>query len=482
MTSQFRQLLKGTSLMSIAGILQKGVGFFLLPVYTRYLTPADYGAVELFLVLILMVDIIASQGMPSALMKRIAYDKAGAKGADPAGEVGIAIGTTLLYVLACSFAVAVLMLLFADPLSRLAFDRPGGAHLIILGGLHIIFTGVYKVLTVPFRADQKYVTVTAIAFGVFLAQLAGNLLSLLVFDAGFRSLIYGQLCGSLVGAGAAVWLTRGRVSWTFDRAELRILTRFGRPLIFSAIGFMLLSSTDRVLLRYMRSEADVGLYSMAAKLGSAAQMLLLGPFMRTWVTVYYKIAKQPGAKEVFAKFAVRFFGLAMVGSLAAHFFAPYALRILTTPEFYTATSAVGLIVLGRFLFALNDILKVGMNIESRTHLLPVRVVLAGILNIAVGYLLIPSYGITGAALATVIAFLFMDGFTIWACRSFYRVRYDWGRTSKLTVAGGIALLAHAALAGRGLALDLCIEVGLLAALTFATMRILDVNIRSLRSA
>ena len=92
MNRHFGQLLKGTSMMSVSGILQKGVGFFLLPLYTRYLSPADYGAVELFLVLLLIVDIVVLQGMASALMKRIVYDDA-----DGGKKVrSIAVSTALL--------------------------------------------------------------------------------------------------------------------------------------------------------------------------------------------------------------------------------------------------------------------------------------------------------------------------------------------------------------------------------------------------
>ena len=50
MDHHYKQLFKGVAFMSVVGVLRKGVGFLLLPVYTRYLTPEDYGAVSLFLV------------------------------------------------------------------------------------------------------------------------------------------------------------------------------------------------------------------------------------------------------------------------------------------------------------------------------------------------------------------------------------------------------------------------------------------------
>ncbi len=89
--------------------------------------------------------------------------------------------------------------------------------------------------------------------------------------------------------------------------------------------------------------------------------------------------------------------------MGMHFFAPYVLVILTTPEFYPAATAVGFFVFGQFLFAINDVLKVGMNIEARTHLLPIRVVFAGVLNVGAGLLLIPPFGIAGAALLLLAA-------------------------------------------------------------------------------
>ena len=158
MRTHFRQLLKGTSLMSIAGVLQKGVGFFLLPLYTRYLSPTDYGAVELFLVLLLIVDIVVQQGMASALMKRLVYDNVGSD----RKTRGIAIGTALIFVLVSALLVGTVLVAAGAPLAHLLFDQEGYGHLIALGALQVLFMGAYRVLLVPLRADQQYVTLTMV--------------------------------------------------------------------------------------------------------------------------------------------------------------------------------------------------------------------------------------------------------------------------------------------------------------------------------
>ena len=457
MNFHYRQLLKGTSLLSLSGLLRKGVGFLLLPVYTLYLTPADYGAVELFLVFVGILTIVVTQGLTSALMKRIVYDH----GDRDKKAAGVAFGTALIFVAGSALLTGLFAFVFSRPIASLVFDDPIYRYLIVIGAANVLFQTLFNTLLVPLRAAQKYGIITISSFAVFLGALSGNLVFLIVLDAGFASLIYGRFIGSVCGALAAFLFARSYLVWRFDRKELRVLTKFGRPLILSAIGFMALSSTDRILLKYFGSNADVGLYSVAAQIGLVTSTVLLGPFMRTWPTVYYRIAKQDDAKTHFSGFATGFLAFGLLCTLGFHFFAPYVLMIMTQPAFYGAASAVGLLVLGRFLFALNDILKVGMNIEMKTHLLPIRVVFAGVLNVIIDIILIPKYGIVGAALGTVISYAAMDLYTIWACRSFYRVDYAWKEMGKLIVLATLVWLVQFKAAGLGLGADIAIKSVLL---------------------
>lgn len=475
MSNHFQRLLKGTGIMAVAGLLEKGVAFFLLPLYTHYLTPADYGAVELFIVLISVLDIVVQQGMVSAVFKRIAFDK----GENAIEDYRLVMGTALIFVLGTGVAVGLGMLLFAGQLSPLLFDQPGYDFLIGIGALTLITRVAEKILIVPLRSAQRYTTCAAISFVIFCSKLTANLVFLVHFDAGFASLLYGQCAGAVVGILAAGFASRKYVRWRFDRSELRVLTKFGHPLIFSSIGLLALNSTDRILLKYFGANTDVGLYSIATKLGFAVDAFLLGPFRSTWPTVYYKIAREDGAQKTFGKFALRFLGLGLVATLAAHWFAPYALLILTTPAFYPAGSAVGLIVASVFLFTLNDILKVGMNITARTHLLPIRVILAGVVNLVFGFLLIPVWGIVGAAAATIVAYLFMDWFTIWACRDFYRIDYDWTAAAKLCVFTAAMFVLHAVLPHSNMVVDIALKTVLLVVLLVVILRTVKLDLRPL---
>jgi O-antigen/teichoic acid export membrane protein len=475
MNIHFSRLIKGTGIMALAGLLEKGVAFFLLPLYTHYLTPADYGAVELFIVLLTIMDIVVQQGLVSAVFKRIAFDK----GENEIEDYRTVMGTAIIYVLGTGLLVGIAMIVFAGQLSPLLFDQPGYDFLMAVGALTLITRVVEKILIVPLRSAQRYTTCAAISFVIFCSKLTGNLVFLVHFDAGFASLLYGQCAGAVVGIIAAAIAARKYVSFRFDRAELRVLTKFGHPLIFSAIGLLVLNSTDRVLLKYFGENTLVGLYSIASKLGFAVDAFLLGPFRSTWPTVYYKIAREDGAHATFGLFALRFFGLGLVATLAAHWFAPYALWILTTPAYYPAASAVGLIVASVFLYTLNDILKVGMNITARTHLLPIRVVLAGVVNVVFGFLLIPVWGIVGAALATIVAYAFMDWFTIWACRDFYRIDYDWAGAAKLTVFALAVFVLHRVLPESNLVVDIVLKTVLLIVLLVVTMRTVKLDLRPL---
>ena len=470
-TTQHKQLATGMTLMSVSNLLQKATGFLLLPVYTRFLTPEDYGYVSLFILSIAIAEIFVRQGLHSALLRHI-----GLNHDDLAGEdARRCYGTTLIYCLAVGLIAGAVICLGSVPISQLLFDTPALYYLVLLGAAQLVLQVIAGILVTALQSHQKYFYLAAISFFVFLGKLTGNLIALLVFRAGFASLIYGNLIGVVIEVGALVVLARPYIQLTYDRVVLRELQRFGRPLILSAIGFMVFSATDRFMLKWFQTVTVVGLYTLGMQLAEVVETVVLAPFRRTWPTVHYRIAKQDNAREEFATLALRFWCGGLLAAVGMQVGAPYVIRVLAPPTFYGAADVAAIIVLGRVLFTINDILKVGINITGRTYLMPVRVCVSGVVNVIANLLLIPPFGFMGAAVATMLSFVFFNVFTILVSRSFYAVPYQWPRVVLATSAAAAVWLAATWLPAASWSM-LVPKVLLVGLLTIVLARVADISI------
>jgi len=125
-------------------------------------------------------------------------------------------------------------------------------------------------------------------------------------------------------------------------------------------------------------------------------------------------------------------------SLTISLLAPWLVRLLATPRFYRAAEVVPLLVFGATAFIAFNVMSIGIGRAKKTQFNWVVTGGAALVNIALNLLLIPPYGMVGAAISTLIAYVAMFlGMTVRA-QQVFPVPYQWRRIV-LTVAAAVAL-------------------------------------------
>ena len=150
--------------------------------------------------------------------------------------------------------------------------------------------------------------------------------------------ITGLLSGNLIATAAYAFVLfavfcRNCGPWTFDRKLAWQLLSFGGPLIATALLSLVMHEADRYFLRASVDLEQVGIYSLAYKIGQAVNMLCLVPFAAIWTVVVYEIAKSPDAKRQYAAVFEQFVAGLLLVMLAASLFAKPLLGVLTTAEY-----------------------------------------------------------------------------------------------------------------------------------------------------
>jgi O-antigen/teichoic acid export membrane protein len=425
-----RRLATTGAAYTAASILSKLIAVALLPLYTRYLTPADYGAAEVMFTAVVSASIIVRLGTIEALL-RFYYRE----GEDPARVVAGSFAALFWF----ATIAALIALPFAGPISEALLDRsaPDLAR-ISIGGLWVL-TMVEYLLTL-FRLEER-------ARAFFVTTLLNVLLAIgltVVLVVGKGEGARGLLIGSYA-SGAAVTLVLIAIHWRrlslrIDIPLVRRMMRFGLPTMPAELSLYLLNFVDRIVIVRAAGLAEAGLYSLAVKFAQGVNVLVRG-FQLAWPPLAYSIREDGEARRVYAAVVTWFAAGCAFVVVGMWLFSRWIVRVLAAPEFFGSYEAIGLIATGVTLYALYMVLVVILGRTGRTEFnFPATG--AGLLaNVALNVVLVPPLGIVGAGLALVVSYLvvlaLMYGFT----QRLFPVPYEWSRLARIVLAAAVLVAA-----------------------------------------
>jgi O-antigen/teichoic acid export membrane protein len=426
MLETIKHLTKHSIVYGLGGTLNKLIGFFLLPVYTRLLTPADYGILSLLTVTSSLATIVAQLGLGSAFFREIIYE----------GSDEQAVESTTLYFLLGESALFFGTLIFISPgLSNLIFGTMDRAYLLRLVFLSDWVGVVDVVFNARLRARAQSSLYSLLSVARFTVGILLNLYYIVVLRRGVEGLIVAALISDALFASLYFVLMAKDLRRTFSILILRRMLRFGIPLVPVGLSSLLLTMADRYFLKHFSTIAQVGLYSLGYNIGMVMN-LVEQAFQLAWPPHRFAIAKQPNAKHQFARiltyYLLAFGFLAMVLSLLAK----ELLMIMTTPKFYPAAAVVPLIALSYIFSGVRHMTNTGLAILNKNYYVPPIIVGSALLNLGLNYVLIPPYGMIGAAWATILSYLFLVIVQTLVNLHYYYIRYEYGRMAKLALTWG----------------------------------------------
>jgi len=287
--AQLGRLGRHSLVYGIGGLVSRIVAVLLLPVYTHYLTPADYGKIETLIALTTVLGIVLRAGISSAFF-RFYFD------AEDAAGRRIVLRTSFWFTMGAGTLGLLLLLVFADPVSDFLFGTTGAANLVRAAGVALWATVNYEQLTSLFRVEERsFAFVCASLANVFLT--IGITLALVVWlDKGAVGVIVGNFSGTLLVYVALLGFRREQLGLQFDRGLLREMNRFGIPLVPTALFLWVTNFSDRFFLVKLSDVSEAGLYSVGVRVASA-MVLLLTAFRMAWPAFAYSIRDEDDAKR-----------------------------------------------------------------------------------------------------------------------------------------------------------------------------------------
>jgi O-antigen/teichoic acid export membrane protein len=416
-------------------IVAKGIALVTIPLYTRHISPAGYGAANSLLTAVILASIFLRVGVGEAFI-RFYFDDEDRLRRDR-------IARTATATVAWTTTVAALLaVVFAGPLSRLIL----GFHDPLLIDCAVVglwsFTNLemaYAQLRVDERA-RAYV----FASGANVALTVAFTVALVVVgNQGARGLLLGNF-----GASAAVvlglwWLLRRRFSLRVRWADLRAMLRFGLPTVPADASVYALQVADRFYLFRSYSHTAAGNYSVALQFATVVFVVVRG-FQYAWPPLAYSIASDVEASRLYSLVTTYFVLATGVVVTAVALLGRWIVRLLAAPQYFGAHAALPWLALAWTLYGLYQVMIV-ITGRARATSRNLPAAAAGLaVNVALLLLLVPSgglgLGIAGAGIALCGAYVAMLAVMHLLTRRLFVVGFEWRRLAQLTlILAGVAV-------------------------------------------
>lgn len=447
----YKEILSSSGIYGLGLLAQRVGSILLLPLYTRYLTPRDYGLLELLDLSIVVFSMLFGANFSAALSYH--YFEA-----SPAKRNTV-VGTTMTGATMLG-ATGALIGISASPLLSLSvFGTPTYAGYLRILFLQFAFSLPLEACFCWLRTINRPRLFVSFSIVRLLLSVGLNVYYLVVLAQGVSGFLTASCLATALLAGVGCVFCIARNGIAFDWGLFVRLFRYSLTLSLGGAALFIMNFGDRFLLQRFTSLAQIGIYSLAYKMAMLISYLH-SSFHTYWTSQMYRLA-QAEAFPVHLQHIFTYLVLVLVsGGLFIVVASGAALHLLTTQPFYAAGELVPILVLAYLVRAVGDYFRCILYI----HNLPGRDALLNWLGAVVcigGYLLlIPSMGTRGAALATLIAF------TVVAVQAFRWARLlspfglEWRRLSTVVASATIVLLLRLSIHYQSFYAELALIAGL----------------------
>ncbi len=414
-----KAFLKDGVYYTIPTVLSKGVGFLLIPLLTKVLSPTDYGVVDLFGAFIALINLTIALEISQGVARFY-----------PSSESEIEkreiFSTGFWFSFWMYTAFAVITIAFSTSLSKNIFGISNLKTEFELGILASWFGGLYYLIQNQFRWELKSRLYMWVSVFVVLTTFLLSYYLTYKLELGVKGVFLAQMGGSMVGLGLGLFWLRNSFQFSINKELLFKLLKFSSPLVLSGISIFFTTYCDRIMLGQLLSVGDVGLYGVAFRFSSVVGLVLAG-FQGAVSPLVFSHAKKPETPKEIATIFRYFAFISLMLYLFIGSFAPDLIRIFTTTDYVGAASSV-ILLLPSLIISQLYIFTPGIFLANRTKSLIWINLVGAVSNVILNYLLIVAFGLIGASIATFASATIVFSFYVCYTRKYYSIPFEWTRT------------------------------------------------------
>jgi O-antigen/teichoic acid export membrane protein len=419
----------------LGGLVSRILAVLLLPLYTSYLATGSFGRVEILTSASAVAVIVLRMGISTAFF-RFYFDHK-----DAARRLAV-VRTSFWFTMTMATIGLVLCIVFAGPVSR-ALQLGNHPELVRAAAVGFWAQMNFEQMTSLFRVEERSIAFALASIANVLITVGATVALVVGFHKGAVGLLIGNFVGTLCVYVVLLAYRREQLGLQFDRELFRGMQRFGLPLVPSALALWAINFVDRLFVAGYKGDSEVGVYSAAVKIASVITFAMFA-FRTAWPAFAYSIDDDRDAKRTYAYVLTYLLVVASWIALGLGALAPWLVQAMTDPRYQRAEKGIALLAFAGAIYAGYTVLAIGSGRARKTQLNWVVTGVGAAVNVGLIVWLVPRYGMVGAAIATLAAYVVLfAGMTLYA-QSVYPVAYQWRRVATALGAGaGLTVAARA---------------------------------------
>ncbi len=430
MLDRIFKLGKEAAVYGLSSIVGRFLNFLLVPFYTNFLGKVGFGVQANIYAYIAFAFVLYGYGMDSAYMRFVVSSDA----ADKKQTFSIPFFSLLL----TSVLFSLLVHLFAPEISDL-IGAHGHADLIRYSSWILCFDTLAIVPFAYLRMTNRAKTFAGLRILNILINIALTIVMLLVLKMNLEAVFIANLIASAATVLMLVLIVLPQLTVRMSTGLFKDMLKFGMPYIPAGLAGIAIQVIDRPIVRALTDDATLGVYSANYRLG-VLMMLVVGMFDYAWRPFFLTHAKDQDAPKLFSKVFTYFVALLMFVFVTGSLFIEDIVRIkmfgryFIHPDFWGGLSIVPIILLSYVFTGAYVNFVVGVYLEKKTKYIPYATGAGALVNVGANLILIPKFGIAGAATATLLSYLVMAIGIYFPSQRLYHVEYEWWRIVRVAFA------------------------------------------------
>lgn len=392
------KFIKDSTTYLVASVISTGIAFITLPIYTRFLSPADYGIIALFLMFGKVSASLVSIGISSASYRYYFELK------DDSLKYRILNSTNFLFLLVVFFLSSILVFYLSGWVSSIIFDGKITKKLILFSFYNGSVEYLINYITLILTAQLRSITYSFIIISHTVIKVIIAFYYLFIQQLTYMAIIYATIISNIIIIIILIFLFRKAFVIRFSLSSLKKSLLFAYPLTPTKIIGLIYTSFDKLMLNNYTGLTSIGYYIFGQKFGNILK-IVMDSIGKVWLPFFMNNANI-GTNESRKSIVSRFYELSffyMTFGLFLIYYSEEMIKILTTKEYYPAMYVVPIYVFFYFFSIIGTITVAQfMYAEKLVYRLPI-VIVSVFVNILLNLLLIPHYGAIGAAFATSLA-------------------------------------------------------------------------------
>jgi len=454
MIEHFKRLSSQTIIYGLGDAVIKAISFFLIPLYTRLLTKDQVGDIALLNYIELILILILSLGLNSAVLK-VFHDYETDKDKKQVFSTA--------FIFSGFVAILILVILFfnVDILSKLIFESSENSIYLkfVIGS---VLFNIFRLLALAYyRSIEKPLNYSILNILHFITLVGLNIFHVLYLKQEILGAVKSSLYTAIFLFVIVTIVIFRKTGFGFSKIMLSKLLQFGLPIVPGTVASWMLTISDRYLLNWFTTSAEVGLYDIAYKLGMIINMVLVMPFRTAWLPFVFSIQKKEEANKIYAGALTYFLFIATFIFLMISLFSKEIILIVTTSEYLNGAKAIPLISLAYIFFGLYYIVDIGILLKVKTIYYTIITGIGAVVNIGLNIIFIPKFGMMAAAVNTLIAYFLLFVLMYRVSGRIYPIGYEKIRILKIISVGLILYLIGNFISVNSLMLSIMIKILLL---------------------